>query len=520
MNIEKYNEFIKKFDSLGNIHGIGIGHKTVDGYDTDEKSIIFSVIKKKPVEEVPENELIPSIVEIDGELIKTDVVESPRYVPMDDPRWNVGRVSHNTVTPTDVYQNGVRLRWSDWMVTDPKVLINNRKRQRSLRGGISIVINNTYDTAGTLGLIAIDNETNSLVGLTNWHVACKGTDPYYTHWRRFKDVNLLNAEIIQPATMDSNTQNIVGRIGVVKRYMPMHPVIDLYTGGRTNKLNEIDAAIIAIDPPSKTPGLIDTDSHKQLDLDFIEQNFVESGYQKNIAPFVDENEVVRPLPWATKEELDKYLSPDYLYGKHPEEGKFFYLYKSARTTGVLGNQEEIIPIMLSQVNVSHDLMYEHYREPYEESGGTFDSFATKFHNVFSYVARSKTSDGKVTGIFNPIVGGDSGSVILAVIEGVMKVIGLTYGGSQADDNVSRNPDGSKKNYSGIACRIDRVAKLLNISAWNGTFTQNGKPVTYSNTNVQETLVVRGKSDKTYIEKDGKKYWQMGTVSEDVEPNYP
>ena len=513
MNIEKYNEFTRKFELLGNIHGIGIGHKTVDGYDTDEKSIIFSVIKKKPVEEVPENELIPSMVEIDGELIKTDVVESPRCVPMDNPGWNVGRVSHATIAPTNEFQNGVRLRWSDWVVNDPKVLINNRKKQRSLRGGISIVINNTFPTAGTLGLIAIDNETNSLVGLTNYHVACEGNDPYYTQWRRFKDVNLLDKEIIQPAVIDSSTQN---RIGVVKRYMPMHPAIDESTGEKTNKLNEIDAAIIAIDPPSKTPGLIDTDSHKQLDLNFIEQNFAESGYQQNTAPFVDENEVVRPLPWATKEELDTHLSSDYLFGKHPEDNKYFYLYKSARTTGVLGNQEAIVPIMLSEVNVSHDIMYRHYRKPYEESEGTFDQFATKFHNVFRYVARTR-NDNEVVGIYNPVVGGDSGSAVLAVIEGVMKVIGLTYGGVNSSET---NPDGSFKSYSGLACRIDRVAELLNIRAWNGTFTQNGKPVTYSNTNVQETLVVRGKSDKTYIEKDGKKYWQMGTVSEDVKPNYP
>lgn len=524
MNIEKYNEFIKKFDLLGNIHGIGIGHKSVDGYETDEKSIIFSVIKKKQIEEVPENELIPSMVEIDGELIKTDVVESSVSVPLSDPGLRQTTFDYATIQPTGDWQNGVRLRWSDWWVTGPKVLINNRKKQRSLRGGISIIMKNSVPTSGTLGLIAIDNETNSLVGLTNWHVACAGTDSYYTHWRRFKDVNLLNKEIIQPSEDDADSVYAQGtksaRIGVVKRYMPMHPVIDRYTGERTNKLNEIDAAIIAIDPPSKTPNLIDTDSHKQLDLSFLEQYYSISGYVINEDPFLDENGLVRPLPWATKEELDKYLSMDYLNGKHPEENKFFYLYKSARTTGVLGNQDSIIPIVISQINHSHNLAYKHYRKFYgDDNNATFDLFDSKFFNVFKYGARRKNSDGTVFPIYNPLVGGDSGSVILAIIDDVMKVIGLTYAGTHLPDG-PLNPDGNYKLREGIACRIDRVAELLNISAWNGTFTQNGKPVTYSDTDVQETLVVSGKSDKTYIEKDGKKYWQMGTVSEDVKPNYP
>ena len=51
-------------------------------------------------------------------------------------------------------------------------------------------------------------------------------------------------------------------------------------------------------------------------------------------------------------------------------------------------------------------------------------------------------------------------------------------------------------YYGYACRIDRVASLMNISAWNG-----------GNANFSD--INNGLSDQVSIEISGKTYWQVG-----------
>jgi hypothetical protein len=72
----------KMFDIPG-VHAVGIGVKTKGGQSTSELAIIISVIQKKPIAQLAEQERIPS--EIDG--VKTDIVESeiPRFTAVPAP---------------------------------------------------------------------------------------------------------------------------------------------------------------------------------------------------------------------------------------------------------------------------------------------------------------------------------------------------------------------------------------------------------------------------------------------------
>ena len=90
----------------------------------------------------------------------------------------------------------------------------------------------------------------------------------------------------------------------------------------------------------------------------------------------------------------------------------------------------------------------------------------------------------------PIWHGDSGSALIADFSGTKKIIGLCFSGS---DKV------------GLACRIDRISSLINISAWNG------EPVNYSSETEIDEITVDGLSDYEYITVSGKTYWQAGLV---------
>lgn len=63
------------------VHAVGIGVKIIAGKRTNEPCITILLVKKKPVSEIPSNQIIPD--EIDG--IKTDVIEA------DVPRLHNGR---------------------------------------------------------------------------------------------------------------------------------------------------------------------------------------------------------------------------------------------------------------------------------------------------------------------------------------------------------------------------------------------------------------------------------------------
>lgn len=114
---------------LPGVHTVAVGAKLVDGQPTEEPAIMVYVVRKRPLSEVPPNELIPP--EIDG--VKTDVIEA-------------GRPRNKVEEDEDEY--------------------------RPLKGGIQVQVGagGTGSGRGTLGCFASFPADGRVVALTCWHV--------------------------------------------------------------------------------------------------------------------------------------------------------------------------------------------------------------------------------------------------------------------------------------------------------------------------------------------------------------
>jgi hypothetical protein len=415
------NETIKNlYESTPDyVHSVGYGYKFISGKFTDQLSIKFKVDKKLPISEIPDGEILPKNITVDGVEIATDVVESKRKKHMGS-CWNYIR---------DNYVYG-----------ENKYLDDVKSRQRPLKGGVSVgnfagsmVLldpdNNPIDIldsdtyvwvgGGTLGAIVVDNYDNSLVGLTNAHVLA-GRD----YWEYSKTDNY-NQEITTPYGIagdiynkrtynisdDILVKNIYGQDFVYPQNMYQPSELDIleadnigrpkrYVANSIYEANYIDAGLVSI---------------KKSELDEVKS--------KRLYGFPD-NIVARQkgFPFATTQEINSILTGDQRLNS---------LFSVGRTTGPKGsiagcNQLKLIGI--------HE-----YAEV--EDFDYYDLLEYAYIDYSPY----------------PIDGGDSGSVVVAPFgdpnSPVYKIIGLAFAG---DD------------YVGDACRIDRVASGLNISAFTGS----------------------------------------------------
>jgi len=419
----KYSEIknvLKQYHSNtdDNVVGVGYGLKSVNGKFTDEMCVVFTVEKKLPIDQLTEEQLLPKEIVVNNKIISTDVVQGTFKL------INISDCDPNFYT---------------WRTVPP----TNRNIQRPLIGGISCgnytntgIINENYNMknfVGTFGLIAKDNETDSLVGVTNNHViiydafiasnrVITGTDPSI--------VNNAKGDIVtQPNESIVNGLNY--SIGTVKKYYPIR---------KSNVYNKIDTALLTIN---------------ESDI-----NSSTSYHQHNLTP--------SSYPWASKAEIDS-LTTETL------------LYCTSRTTGSKGEgTTKLRPIsFLNGVSIAYNLQGQ------EE--------IIYFSDVIQFVATTISSGTITDTCYDPISGGDSGSALIADIGGIKKVIGLVFAGTI--DNYGT--------IAGIACRIDNIATLLNISAWNG------ETINYSNLAETMELTVDGLDDREYIDSDGKRYWQVG-----------
>ena len=227
MEINKLRELTEQIflNTPENI-GVSIGHKTTNGINTGELSIVFLVDKKLPLLELSEDQTLPTTLEIENQIIKTDVIE-------------VGVFSTYACNDQQLIDNGCY----DWCNQNPNpplntnTTINNKRRQRPLVGGVSIKANNSYNIIGTMGLIAKDTATGGYVGLTNAHSIIG--DPFYTIDRTSIIIieNEYNTIMLQSGENAFFQQRDV--IGETLRYQPLF---------KQPTLNYIDAALIAINP--------------------------------------------------------------------------------------------------------------------------------------------------------------------------------------------------------------------------------------------------------------------------------
>lgn len=181
----------------------------------------------------------------------------------------------------------------------------------------------------------------------------------------------------------------------------------------------------------------------------------------------------RALNFATTSEINSLIDND------------IPLFKSGRTTGFTGGSS--CPIKALEINVS--ILVGSYGM--QDSGVDID-FADQI--LFAY--QDLNSEGFPRE--NVVVPGDSGSFLIGEFNGVKKIVGLIFASGSLDGTTPWN--------GGVACRIDRVKDLLNITRWNGT--------NFKGDNRTSWIYVQtsGLSDIVNFTVDNKRYWQVGTAS--------
>ena len=407
------NTIKELFDNTTSI-GVGYGNKITNNIDTGVKAIVFSVYEKLPIEELEDDQILPTEIDIDGVTVPTDVVE-------------VGLVTSIACSDEVPCHNGLGTYQHSGEV-------------RPLKGGIGLGGILSYSSMGTLGGFVIDNETGCLVGLTNAHVSVK---------KLFKTegVNDILVTEYYNTTKEIGTcqphSNKSKIIGGTKNYIPLYP------NGSSVK-SKVDAATVYI-----------TDENA-IDI-------TETWKQHNISSVSSSTP-----PFATTSEIDNMIANPTSYP---------IVISGAR----MGRREPgYCEVQIAEGNISINVGYS------QGSGwDSNDTPAAAFEDIISL----KRIEEECT---FPIWKGDSGSMVLALVNGVWKIIGLAYA---AANNGSR----------GYMCRIDNIASELNVSAWDGSTP------TFNNS-TPETLYVDGHPSTPYIDHNGKRYWQVGLVDHLSETN--
>jgi hypothetical protein len=402
-------------NSSDNCTSIGYGYKEVNGKLTNEKAFIFRFKEKKPLSELSDNEIIPNTIEVNGQTLKTDVCQGEDHFtayeacPSSFYSWS----SNSTLNPTGA--------------TTP----SQQSQIRPIKGGLQ-VRNQTKNFVGTMGFVAVDNETNSLVGVTNAHVM---TEVFFRANESGRAVeNVYGDDIGQPSGTISQ------QIGVTKAYVPVQ-------GNASGGINTVDAALFTLDS-----SVVNTS-----------QSYLYHGFSFTGAP-----------SFATTAEIDDLINNDY------------DLFSVGRTTGAKGEGDTKLKLL------SYDTVFVNNTL----NGST--QRVCRYNDCISYIASASTTTSG-NGCFYPINSGDSGSALLADINGEIKIIGLAFAGS-----TTGSPDG----YFTIAraCRIDKVAELLNISAYTG------QTVNYSDDSNPSLHYEAGFSSLSAVTINGNKYYQLGTTS--------
>lgn len=208
--------------------GVMLGNKITNGEYTGEESIVFTVEKKKPLSELSSDEILPSEVEIDGRVFKTDVFET-------------GEIR------TFACPSSITSACYSWQSTPPQ----NRQTIRPLKGGVSLTSQNLQGYVGTLGFLAVDTTTGALVGITNNHVVVR--DAYYANFRSPTGIieNDSSDNAYQSGDFQPSTPSL--KIGEVLRYVPI---------SEPPYYNQVDGAMISISQSVMS----DSESFKQFGL--------------------------------------------------------------------------------------------------------------------------------------------------------------------------------------------------------------------------------------------------------------
>lgn len=342
MNNEQLRDLTKHYHSTTpeDVVGVSITKKKVDGKLTNEDAVVFTVKKKRPLDEIPEDELLPSEVEIGGSTLRTDVEEG-EFDFMED-------------CPSDFYT---------WISTAP----DNRNKIRPLQGGISLTnYTNLGGYVGTLGFLAVDTDTNSLVGVSNNHVLVKNAflAPYVDG--SGSRINIYENFVTQPN--EGGNSGLQNSIGLVKRYVPM---------SGSPEYNKVDGALTTINESD----ISGTTSYRQYGI---------TGW-------------TQPLEFASTAEIDGLVT-----NKNN-------LFSAGRTTGPKGEGD--MKLFASSVATTISINY--------NNQGVNETI--RFTDCIKFYASASTTPAGYICPY-PLYGGDSGSALVADFSGTRKIVGLVFAG--------------------------------------------------------------------------------------------
>lgn len=236
------------------------------------------------------------------------------------------------------------------------------------------------------------------------------------------------------------SSSVSQQIGVTKRYVPVQ-------GNSSGGINYVDGALFTLDSTSVNTS----------------QSYLYNGFSFTGAP-----------EFATTSEIDDLINNNYDF------------YSVGRTTGAKGEGVTKLKFL------SYDTVY------VNNNLTSSTERLCRYDECISYIASANTTTNG-NGCYYPINSGDSGSALLANIDGVVKIIGLCFAGS-----TSGSPDGYFT--IGRACRIDRVAEELNIIPFTG------QSINYSDTTTPQVHYEAGFSSLSAVTINGNKFYQLGTVN--------
>ena len=276
---QRINDIYRDHKDSYNIESIYYGEKETNGQKTGQDAIIFSVKEKIPPGQLSRDSEIPSILEINGNRVLTDVV-------VEDIEYEFE--SQFCFDP----------------VANSNILSRHRAYTQTRRGGMSVTnlttaINKFPEKSanavklGTLGGFAIDRKDGKLVAVSNNHVftpdfltaADQGSNHY--NWKEHKivcpgdhDVKLtMNNTTVHPGPGINEGREFM--LGVVKRSWPL-----------TRAGNQIDAAICSISHNVVNqrfpPGVTSRNSYIPIgmDIDYAPE-FATASEIDNITPDVN-----------------------------------------------------------------------------------------------------------------------------------------------------------------------------------------------------------------------------------------
>lgn len=416
-----------------NIHGVSLGYKYKNGLKTNTIGIVFNVDKKISESDLSSDQILPKTIKIGDQEYVTDVVEALRAELVS---------CYCSASPCP--QSADIARLAPWT--------NSVSALLPMRGGQEII---QYPTGwasqgggsytagvGTLGFFCVDNIDNKIVGITNSHVAChrrelasirdwgvENSDPYNTFEARnfILDNSNRNPGALTLTRSSGNTSlKIVSPY--IKRYKPLS-IFPTY--------NYSDVALLVMDPSV----ISSSDSYK-------------------VWQPIGTTDHPNFLPFATTAEIDNLLNTN------PR------LYSTGRTTGPKGYADTTTcRLRIMSVGNYGDV-----------SGTSEEPNTTRWGDLIQFGYEDNTTGA--------VLGGDSGSALLADISGVRKIIGLVFAGNTV---------------YGLANRIDRVASEMNIRAWDGTYDTALPAQVYGIT----TDPSNTKSGQTSVVYGGKTFYQVG-----------